>query len=117
MPGRGPRRRPPLIARSAARAARRAWSPRVRTKLSRRLSCAAIRARQSSTRAAEERRPAAMARLAAAAVRGAANSALMVGTEDEAELVGIAETTRDAGDQLPHPRLPPGAPAPRRLPR
>src|SRR5258708_1367341 len=102
-PWSGPRARPALRARSAARAARRACSARMRTKLLRTLSCAAIRASESSTSAAAEMRPAASARLAAAAVSGgAAGSARMIGPEDEVDLVGIGETPRDQCEQLAH---------------
>src|SRR6266436_3078116 len=105
-PCNGPRARPALRARSAARAARRAGSPRPRTKLLRAWSCAAIRASESSTRAAAEMRPAASARLAAAAVGGgAAGSRRMVGPEDEIDLVAIGKVPRDQRDQLTHRRL------------
>src|SRR5713226_6626328 len=105
-PWSGPRARPALRARSAARAARRAGSARTRTKLLRAWSCAAIRASESSTRAAAEMRPAASARLAAAAVGGgAAGSRRMVGPEDEIDLVAIGKVPRDQRDQLTHRRL------------
>src|SRR5256885_12163662 len=103
VPGSGPGARPALRARSAARGARGASSARTRTKLLRRPSCAAMRARQASTRAAEVTRPAARARLAAIAVSGAVpESTLMVGPEDEIELVRIGEVARDERDQLAH---------------
>src|SRR6185437_7430916 len=110
MPCSGPRARPALRARSAARAARRASSARTRTKLLRPPSCAAMRARQSSTRAAAVTRPAASARLAAAAVSGGAAGSLrivgrVVGAEDEVDLVRIGEAARDQRDELTHRRL------------
>src|SRR5436305_8499922 len=106
MPCRRPRARPALRARSAARAARRASSARTRTKLLRCPSCAAMRARQDSTSVAEVTRPAARAFLAAAAVSGSiTGSTLMIGSEDEIELVRIGETARDERDQLAHRRL------------
>src|SRR5258707_13258627 len=65
-----------------------------------------MRARQSSTSAAEDSRPEASPRLAAAAVSGAAaGSARMIGPEDEGDLVGIGEAPRDQCEQLAHRRL------------
>src|SRR5260221_6602412 len=113
MPCNSPRARPALRARSAARAARRASSARTRTKLLRHRSCAAMRARQSSTRAAAVVRPAARARLAATAVSGPTGSAGTVGQEDEIELVLIGELPRHERDQLAHRRLGPLGLAPR----
>src|SRR6266404_3643380 len=102
-PWSGPRARPALRARSAARAARRASSATTRTKLLRALSCAAIRASESSTSATAEIRPAASARLAAVAVSGgAAGSARMIGPEDEVDLVCIGEAPWHQREQLAH---------------
>src|SRR5258707_12459605 len=65
-----------------------------------------MRARQSSTSAAEDSRPEASPRLAAAAVSGAAaGSARMIGPEDEGDLVGIGEAPRGQWEQLAHRRL------------
>src|SRR5216684_7436262 len=115
-PWSGPRARPALRARSAARAAPRACSARTRTKLLRALSCAAILASESSTSAAAEMRPAASARLAAAAVSGgAAGSARMIRPKDEIDLVGIGEAPRDQRNQLAHRRLGLLGLAPRRV--